>query len=81
MGTTQLPENTAAYAIRFVRLATSIVLAHRLQQTGNAEQKARFARLSSFERKPMLEQSGSKIQEPPIYTHGDEVDKEKEGAE
>lgn len=61
---TQQPENMAAYAIRFVRVATSVVLAHRLQQTGTPEQKARFARQSANERRPLLEAATANTTRP-----------------
>lgn len=50
-------ENQAARALRFVRLSTSIVLAHRLMQTGTPEQKARFARLQAAEHRTLLQAS------------------------
>ena len=43
-----------AHELRFVRLAKSIILAHRLQQTGDADTKARYARLLESEGRTWL---------------------------
>ncbi len=52
---TEESENNAAFALRFVRLCTSVTLAHQLMQTGTPEQKARYTRLVAAERRPLLE--------------------------
>ena len=52
---TEESENTAAAALRFVRLSTSICLAHRLMQEGTPDQVSRYTRLVAAERRPLLE--------------------------
>jgi hypothetical protein len=52
---TEEEENRAAAALRFVRLGTSIVLAHQLMTSGTPDQRARFTRLANSERRTLLE--------------------------
>ena len=47
-------ENASSQIIRFVRLGKSVVLAHRLKEDGDAELKARFARLVQAEGRSLL---------------------------
>ncbi len=57
-------ENRAAAALRFVRLCTSITLAHELMQTGSSAQKERFAHLQLLEHRTLFESGGKAPSEP-----------------